>query len=106
MTDTAVRTWGLTPTFRDQFANLTESEALTVLGWLLEPGLGDPEPEMSETLIDALAPVTKAYTEAYAQAKRIVTGEYERDRKADHGDWLYEQRRDQQMMDCMGGLEA
>ena len=96
----------LTPTFRAQFAALTEAEALTVLGWLLEPAINDPEPEMSEALIDALAPVTKAYTEAYAQAERIVTGEYERDQAADYGDWLYEQRRDQQMIDRMGGLAA
>ncbi|MEI6644096.1 MAG: hypothetical protein WCL10_18910 [Novosphingobium sp.] len=96
----------ISPTFRAQFANLTEAEALTVLGWLLEPGIDDPEPEMSEALIDALAPVTKAYTEAYTQAERIVTGEDEHDRAADYGDWLYEQRRDQQMIDRMGGLEA
>jgi hypothetical protein len=96
----------LTPTFRAQFANLTEAEVLTVLGWLLEPAVNDPEPEMSEALIDALMPVTKAYTDAYDVANRIVTGEYERDRLGDYGDWLYEQRRDQQMMDRMGGLEA
>jgi len=70
----------MTPNFRAQFANLTEAEALTVLGWLLEPGIGDPAPDMSEALIDALAPVTKAYQNVYDQARAIVTGEYERDR--------------------------
>ena len=96
----------LTPTFRTQFSALTEAEVLTVLGWILEPAVDDPEPEMSDALIDALMPVTKAYTEAYDVAHRIVTGEYERDRLGDYGDWLYEQRRDQQMMDRMGGLAA
>ena len=93
-------------TFRTQFANLTEAEVLTVLGWILEPAVNDPEPEMSEALIDALMPVTKAYTETYDVAHRIVTGEYERDRLDDEADYRYEQRRDQQMMDRMGGLEA
>jgi hypothetical protein len=96
----------LTPTFRAQFAALTEAEALTVLGWLLEPAIDDPEPEMSEALIEALAPVTKAYTEAYAQAERIVTGEYERDRAADEADYRYEEYRDRIMMDRIGGLAA
>lgn len=93
-------------TFRAQFANLTEAEVLIVLGWILEPAVNDPEPEISEDLIDALAPVTKAYTEAYDVAHRIVAGEFERDHAADYGDWLYEQRCDQQMMDRMGGLAA
>lgn len=92
-------------TFRAQFAALTEAEVLTVLGWLLEPGIGDPEPEMSDALIDALAPVTKAYTKAYDTAERIVSGEYERDRLADEADYRYEQRRDAQMFRD-GGLAA
>jgi hypothetical protein len=96
----------LTPTFRAQFAALTEAEALTVLGWLLEPAIDDPEPEMSEALIEALAPVTKAYTETYAQAERIVTGEYERDRADDEADYRYEEYRDRIMMDRIGGLAA
>lgn len=89
----------LSPTFRAQFANLTETEALTVLGWLLEPGINDPEPEMSEDLIDALAPVTKAYQNAYDTAHSIVTGEYERNRADDEGDYRYEEYRDRIMME-------
>lgn len=95
----------LTPTFRAQFSALTEAEVLTVLGWLLEPAVNDPEPEMSDALIDALAPVTKAYTEAYDVAHRIVTGEFERDRLADEADYRYEMRRDA-LLFGEGGLAA
>lgn len=96
----------LTPTFRAQFAELTEAEALTVLGWLLEPGINDPEPDLSEALIDALAPITKAYQAAYEQAERIVTGEYERDRAADECDYRYDEMRDRQMMARIEGSAA
>lgn len=55
----------LTPAFREQFANLTERDVVTVLGWLLEPGQGDPQPNISDSLLDALEPLYRAYVDSY-----------------------------------------
>ena len=56
----------LTPKFREQFANLTERDVITVLGWLLEPGQNDPQPYISDALLDALDPLYTAYLDSYS----------------------------------------
>lgn len=55
----------ITFNFREQFANLTPAETMTVLGWLLDPALGDPEPDMPEDMLEALYPLHKAYNAQY-----------------------------------------
>jgi len=91
-----------TPTvqaFRAHFAALSPADAMKALGWLLEPGIGDPEPELTDDLIDALAPVTKAYQDAYAAIAAALDPETTaRDRAADEADYRYEQWRDERDM--------
>jgi hypothetical protein len=55
----------MSPEFRQQFANLTPAETLTVLGWLLDPAQGDPEPELPEDMLEALYDLHKAYRASY-----------------------------------------
>lgn len=55
----------MSPEFREQFANLTPAEVMTVLGWLLDPAQGDPEPDMPEDMLEALYPLHTAYLDQY-----------------------------------------
>jgi hypothetical protein len=55
----------MTPGFRHEFRNLHPADALTVLGWLLDPGINDPHPDLPDDMIDALAPLYEAYSKAY-----------------------------------------
>ncbi|MEN9418409.1 MAG: hypothetical protein RI988_2029 [Pseudomonadota bacterium] len=56
----------MTPGFRHEFRNLTPADTLTVLGWLLEPAQGDPDPDLPDDMIDALQPLHAAYRKAYS----------------------------------------
>lgn len=50
---------------RDHFHRLTPREAVAVLGWLIDTGMGDPDPLADdEEVSEALAPVSRAYTQA------------------------------------------
>jgi hypothetical protein len=56
----------MTPGFRHEFRNLSPADAMTVLGWLLDPAQGDPHPDLPDDMIDALYPLHKAYCSQYA----------------------------------------
>lgn len=87
-----------TQSFRAHFAALSPSEAMDALAWLLEPSIDDPQVELSDDLIEALAPVTKAYQDAYADIAAALDPETAaRDRAADEADYRYEQWRDAQL---------
>lgn len=61
---------------RNHFHRLTPREAVTVLGWLIDTGMGDPDPLADyEEVSEALSPVSRAYTQAVHDA---VMGEVER----------------------------
>lgn len=55
----------MTPGFRHEFRNLAPADVLTVLGWLLDPAEGDPEPSLSDDMIDALRDLHRAYRLSY-----------------------------------------
>jgi hypothetical protein len=55
----------MTPGFRHEFRNLHPADALKVLGWLLDPGMGDPHPDLTDAMIDALQPLYEAYCQQY-----------------------------------------
>ena len=61
----------MTPGFRHEFRNLSPSDALTVLSWLLDPAQGDPHPDLPDAMIDALAPVYDAYCSQYASLASV-----------------------------------
>lgn len=56
----------MTPGFRHEFRNLSPADAMTVLGWLLDPAQGDPHPDLPDGMIDALYPLHKVYGDQYA----------------------------------------
>jgi hypothetical protein len=56
----------VSPQFREQFASLTPAEVVTVLGWLLDTGIGDPDPDLPDDMIDALQPLSRAYRQTYS----------------------------------------
>lgn len=64
----------MTPSFREQFAQLTPAEVVTVLGWLLDTGIDDPDPHLPDDMIDALQPLSRAYRQTYS-ALIAATGE-------------------------------
>ena len=55
----------MTPGFRHEFRNLTPADALTVLGWLLDPAQGDPEPDLPYDMLDALYDLQRVYRTSY-----------------------------------------
>jgi hypothetical protein len=59
-------------TFRAAFAALEPQDVLTVLSWILEPGQGDPEPNMPDAWLDATLPLTKAYQANYEAMERAL----------------------------------
>jgi hypothetical protein len=55
----------MTPGFRHEFRNLSPADVLTVLGWILDPAEGDPEPSLPDDMLDALYDLHKAYRYSY-----------------------------------------
>jgi len=65
----------MTPGFRHEFRNLHPADALTVLGWLLDPAQDDPHPDLPYAMFDALAPVYRAYCAQYDELVATANGE-------------------------------
>jgi len=94
-------------TFRAAFAALEPQEVLTVLSWILEPGQGDPSPDMPDAWLDATLPLTKAFQVAYREMEYSLDEQMQAaDRAADEADRRYDEYRDRQMMDRIEGLAA
>lgn len=61
--------------FRTYLRQLDDRETVELLGWLLDTGVNDPCPDMSEELIDALTPVSEAFSKAYPAIKFALHGD-------------------------------
>ena len=88
-------------TFRAAFAALEPQDVLTVLSWILEPGQGDPSPDMPDAWLDATLPLTKAYQAAYSEMECSVADGSEfwgDDRWADEADYRYDIAREAAMV--------
>jgi hypothetical protein len=55
----------VTPVSAKSSASSPPADALIVLGWLLDPGMDDPHPDLPDDMIDALQPLYKAYRAQY-----------------------------------------
>lgn len=64
----------MTPGFRHEFRNLSPADVLTVLGWILDPVEGDPEPSLSDALLIALHDLHKAYRLSYDELATAAGG--------------------------------
>ena len=82
--------------FRHEVGLLTDREVIELLGWLLDTGVNDPCPDMSDDLIEALDPLCKAYRASYDAMQSALDPEI--DRAAAEADYRYQQYRDDQMM--------
>jgi len=89
-------------TFRAAFAALEPQDVLTVLSWILEPGVGDPSPEMPDEWLDATLPLTKAYQAAYSAMEYSVDADgsefWGDDHWADEADHRFDCARDDAMV--------
>lgn len=65
----------MTPGFRHEFRGLSPADALTVLGWLLDPGADAPHPDLPDDMLDALQPLYAAYCEQHSELVAIASGE-------------------------------
>jgi hypothetical protein len=90
--------------FRAYIRQLDDAETVELLGWLLDTGINDPCPDMSEDLIDALMPVSEAFRKSYDAlelALELADHRKARERADDEADYRYEQYRDRIMEDQM-----
>ena len=79
----------------DNFRKLDVAEVVEVLGWIVQPDITSPVDWENDALIDALAPVEKAYSAAFADIAEALNPTA--DHADDEADYRYEEMRDRQM---------
>ena len=60
------------PTFKAEWSKLTDEQKFTVLGELMDPGVGGIGGFDSEDIHEALSDVTDAYSNAYQTVRYII----------------------------------
>lgn len=83
----------------DNFRKLDAAEVVEVLGWIVQPDIHSPVDWENDALIDALSPIEKAYSAAFADIADALnpTPISRAEREADEADYRYEEYRDRMM---------